>query len=82
MSTITLKINPKVVLQAEKYAKEYHTNLSSLVENYLKSLNPKKETNDFEISSFVKSISEDTSIILKDNELSDEYISFLEKKYQ
>lgn len=54
---LTLSLNKSIIEQAKVYAKSNDISLSRLIESYLKSLTTEKDTNDFEISPFVKSIS-------------------------
>jgi len=80
---LTLKLNDNVIERAKKYASNKKTSLSRLIENYLDSLT-REQNDDFEISPFVKSISSGKSIpVGADYKTArEEYIDFLDKKYQ
>ena len=54
---LTLKLNQEIIEKAKQYASEKKISLSRLIENYLDSLTSNKQTSDFEISPFVKSLS-------------------------
>lgn len=80
-SKLTLKLNESVIERAKKYASDKKTSLSKLIENYLDSLT-RNQTDDFEISPFVKyfhgkSIPLDAEKIQKEN-----YIDYLDQKHQ
>lgn len=80
---LTLKLNEKVIELAKKYASDKKISLSRLIENYLDSLT-RDQNDDFEISPFVKSISDGKSIPadIDDKKVREEYLDFLDKKYQ
>ncbi|MGC4128255.1 MAG: DUF6364 family protein [Bergeyella sp.] len=78
---LTLKLNENVIERAKKYTSNKKLSLSRLVENYLDSLT-REQTDDFEISAFVKSISSGKSIPLDDEKLKKEYHDFLDEKYR
>lgn len=82
-SKLTLKLNESVIERAKKYASEKKMSLSRLIENYLDSIT-REQTDDFEISPFVKSISSGKSIPADLNwkELREDYREYLDKKYQ
>ncbi|RZL40531.1 MAG: hypothetical protein EOO93_31055 [Pedobacter sp.] len=82
-SKLTLKLNESIIERAKQYASKKNLSLSRLIENYLDSLTSEQK-DDFEISPFVKSISSGKSIpsevdYKKERE---EYIDYLEKKYE
>jgi hypothetical protein len=82
-SKLTLKLSERVIERAKRYASNKKTSLSRLIENYLDSLT-RDQNNDFEISPFVKSISNGKSIPanIDDKKAREEYLDFLDKKYQ
>ena len=82
-SKLTLKLNERVIERAKKYASTKKLSLSRLIENYLDSIT-QEQNDDFEISPFVKSISSGKSIPAEaDSKTSkEEYIDYLDKKYQ
>jgi len=79
---LTLKLDEGVIERAKKYASEKQISLSKLIENYLNTITFEDKLNDFEISPFVKSISNGKSI--SDNrdwkEMRKDYLDYLEKK--
>ena len=77
---LTLKLNEDVIERAKKYASDKRMSLSRLIENYLDSLTRKTE-DEFEISSFVKSISSGKSVPA-DFDYKKEYTDYLDSKYQ
>ncbi|WP_099367483.1 DUF6364 family protein [Sphingobacterium sp. 1.A.4] len=82
-SILTLKLNKNVIERAKKYASTNKVSLSKLIENYLDSLT-REQNDDFEISSFVKSISTGKSISNDTDykKIRDDYTEYLDKKYQ
>lgn len=82
-SKLTLKLNEDVIERAKKYASNKKLSLSRLIENYLDSLT-REQTDEFEISPFVKSISTGKSIPADADwkTLREDYIEHLDKKYQ
>lgn len=82
-SKLTLRLSEKVIERAKQYASNKKTSLSRLIENYLDSLT-RDQNNDFEISPFVKSISSGKSIPanIDAKKAREEYLDFLDKKYQ
>ncbi|MBS1550239.1 MAG: hypothetical protein JSS94_10320 [Bacteroidetes bacterium] len=82
-SKLTLKLNESVIVRAKKYASNKNMSLSRLVENYLDSLT-REQTQEFEISPFVKSISTGKSIPLNVDlkKMREDYIDYLEEKYK
>ena len=79
---LTLSMEPEVVYQAKKLAKEKNISLSKLVENYLRSVSKEGtlEPDDFEISEWVK------GMVAVDKPTPDfdhkaEYHKHLEEKY-
>ena len=79
-SKLTLKLNADVIEKAKKYASMKKLSLSRLIENYLDSITHQPE-DDFEISPFVKSISNGKSIPL-DVDYKEAYFDYLDKKHQ
>jgi len=78
---LTLSLNKSIIEQAKLYAKSNDISLSRLIESYLKSLTTEKDTNDLEISPFVKSIS--TGINMPtDIDYKKEYTDHLMQKYK
>ncbi len=82
-SKLTLKLNESVIKRAKKYASHKNTSLSRLIENYLDSLTT-EQTDDFEISPFVKSISSGKSIPADFDEKKwhEERTDFLDEKHK
>lgn len=80
-SKLTLKLNKDVIERAKQYAAEKKISLSRLIESYLQSLTSDTETNEIEISPFVKSISTGVSIP-NDLDYKKEYSDHLMKKYK
>lgn len=80
---LTLKLDESVIERAKKYALNKKISLSKLIEHYLDSLT-NEQNDDFEISPFVKSISSGKSIPanIDYKKSREEYIDFLDKKYQ
>ncbi|HYK77225.1 MAG TPA: DUF6364 family protein [Daejeonella sp.] len=80
---LTLKLNESVIERAKKYASNKKISLSRLIENYLDSLT-REQNDEFEISPFVKSISSGKRIPadVDDRKAREEYLDFLDKKYQ
>ena len=82
-SKLTLKLNGNVIERAKKYAADKKLSLSRLIENYLDSIT-KEDSDDFEISPFVKSISTGKSIPENTDwkELRGDYTDRLDEKYR
>jgi len=80
-SKLTLSLNKSIIEQAKLYAKSNDVSLSRLIESYLKSLTLEKDTNDFDISPFVKSISTGVKIPTDIN-YKKEYTDHLMQKYK
>ena len=80
---LTLKLNEEVIERAKKYAAEKKLSLSRLIENYLDSLTNESKK-DFEISPFVKSISNGKSVpsSIEKTQSRADYTDYLDKKYQ
>ena len=81
-SKLTIKLNENVIKRAKKYASHKNTSLSRLIENYLDTLtNEKKE--DFEISPFVKSISNGIKVSsdFDEKKWREERMDYLDKKH-
>lgn len=80
---LILELNENVIERAKKYASNKKLSLSRLIENYLDSLT-REQSNDFEISPFVKSISSGKSIPndIEYKELKEYYTEYMDKKYQ
>ena len=83
-SKLTLKLDKFVIDKAKDYASSQKRSLSRIIESYLRSLvnkNNPKETDDIEISPFVKSIA--TGVIIPhDFDIKKEYGDHLTQKYQ
>lgn len=79
-SKLTLKLNEKVIERAKHYASSKKLSLSRLIENYLDSLT-NEESEEFEISPFVRSISTGKSIPLDDERAKKDYTDYLDQKY-
>ena len=78
---LTLKLNQRVIEKAKEYASNKKMSLSRIIEAYLQSLTSEKESTEFEISPFVKSIS--TGIeIPNDLDYKKEYTDYLMEKYK
>lgn len=82
-SKLTIKLNENVIERAKKYASNKKLSLSRLIENYLDSLT-KEQEDEFEISPFVKSISNGKKIPadINDKDFRKEIIDDFDKKYQ
>ena|SRR5690554_1846580 len=82
-SKLTINLDEDVIARAKKYASVKNLSLSQLIENYLDSLTL-QQSDDFEISPFVKSISSGNSVELDADwkELRDDYVEYLDKKHQ
>lgn len=80
---LTLKLNESIIERAKQYASKKNLSLSRLIENYLDSLT-REQSDEFEITPFVKSISSGKSIPsdIDYKEMRNDYIDYLEKKYQ
>jgi hypothetical protein len=78
---LTLKLDQKIIDKAKKYASGNKMSLSRLVEAYLQSLTTEKESDDFEISPFIKSISTGKELPI-DLDYKKEYSSYLIEKYK
>ncbi len=78
---LTLKLNQRVIEKAKEYAANKKMSLSRLIEAYLQSLTSEKESSEFEISPFVKSISTGSEIPA-DLDYKKEYSDHLSKKYK
>lgn len=78
---LTLKLDQEVIERAKKYASNQKLSLSKLVEAYLQSLTSKKDTDELEISPFVRSISTGKKIPA-DLDYKKEYSNHLLEKYK
>ncbi len=80
---LTLKLNKDVIERAKQLAAERKVSLSKLVENYLASITGSKK-DEMEISAFVKSISSGIGIPadITDEKAREDYLEYLDKKYQ
>lgn len=78
---LTLKLNQEIIEKAKVYASEKKISLSRVVENYLKSLTSENKEDNFEISSFVKSLSSEIKIDV-DYDYKNDRADYLEKKYK
>lgn len=81
---LTLTLNASVIDRAKKHAKCKKISLSHLIENYLNSITLDEKLDDFEISPFVKSISNGRSLsnIKNWKEIRDDYSIHLEEKFR
>jgi len=77
---LTLSMDEKVIQSAKKYARDNHTSLSKMVENFLAMLASKAKSEE-EISPLVKSLS---GIIKqsKETDYKKQRTQYLEKKYK
>lgn len=82
-SKLTLKLNENVIERAKTYASNKKVSLSRLIENYLDSIT-REQSDDFEISPFVKSISSGKSVPadLDWKTLRNDYMNDLDKKHR
>ncbi len=78
---LTLKLDQEIIEKAKRYASDKKMSLSRIVEFYLQSLATESDTDDFEISPFVKSISTGKSLT-NDLDYKKEYADFLMNKYK
>jgi len=81
---LTLKLDKFVIDKAKDYATSHKRSLSRIIESYLRSLisqDDPKDSNDIQISSFVKSISTGVSIPV-DLEYKKEYSDYLSDKHK
>ena len=79
---LTLKLDQEIIEKAKKYASDKNVSLSKLIENYLQALTSNKEqTNEIEISPFVKSLATGTKIPA-DYDYKKEYSHHLVEKYK
>lgn len=79
---LTLKIDQKIIEKAKKYASDKKLSLSNLIENYLNSLtSDKKNTNEIEISPFIKSLTTGSKIPAN-YDYKQEYSNYLVEKYK
>jgi len=81
---LTLKLDKFVIDKAKDYASTHKRSLSRIIESYLRSLiniNEPKDSDDIEISPFVKSISTGINIPA-DFDYKKEYGDYLTHKYK
>jgi hypothetical protein len=81
---LTLKLDKFVIDKAKNYASTQKRSLSRIIESYLRSLinqNDQKESDDIQISPFVKSMTTGVNIPA-DFEDKKEYGNYLAKKYK
>lgn len=78
---LTLKLNQKIIEKAKEYASDNKVSLSRIVESYLQSLTSEKNTVEFEISPFIRSISTGTKIPV-DLDYKKEYSDYIMQKYK
>ena len=78
---LTLKLDQRIIEKAKDYASNKKMSLSQIVEAYLQSLTSEDYTSEFEISPFVKSISNGTEIP-SDLDYKKEYSDHLIEKYK
>lgn len=81
---LTLKLDENVIERAKKHASAKNISLSRLIENYLDSITKEDKLEEFEITPFVKSISDGkTRANEKDwKEEREEYYKYLDNKYK
>lgn len=82
-SKLTLKLNRQIIEDAKKYAAEHKRSLSRIIEAYLKTLTSQemKETDDIEISPFVKSLKSGVQVPA-DLDYKAEFTNHLKEKHQ
>lgn len=80
-SKLTLKLNQRIIEKAKEYASSKEISLSRIVEAYLQSLISENDNAEFEISSFVKSISTGKGIPAS-LDYKKEYADYLTEKYK
>lgn len=78
---LTLKLNQRVIEKAKKYASNKKMSLSRIIEAYLQALTSENESDEFEISPFVKSIATGVEIPA-DLDYKKEYSDYLMKKHK
>ncbi|MCB9227912.1 MAG: DUF6364 family protein [Chitinophagales bacterium] len=78
---LTLKLNQNVIEKAKKYASNKKMSLSRIIEAYLQALTSENESDEFEISPFVKSIATGVEIPT-DLDYKKEYSDYLMKKHK
>ena len=78
---LTLKLDKQIIENAKKYASNKQMSLSRIVESYLQSLTSEKNSNDIEISPFVKSIATGVKIPI-DVESENAYAEHLLQKHK
>jgi hypothetical protein len=81
---LTLSIDETVIEEAKSYAKEHKKSLSSIIEDYLSKImiaNKIKSIDEIEISPIVSNLSNGNSIA-DDFDYKEDYINYLERKYQ
>ncbi|WP_394776964.1 DUF6364 family protein [Flavobacterium sp.] len=80
---LTLKLDKTVIEKAKIYAAEHQHSLSLLVENYLKAITEKEiSTQDYEISSFVKSFTIGKGEVSNDFDYKKSRQEYLSEKYK
>lgn len=80
---LTLKLDKEVIEKAKEYAAKQKVSLSWLFENYLKAITNKNvNSEEVEISDFVKSISIGKGKISADLDYKKEYYDYIDKKYK
>ena len=77
---LTLKLDDSIINRAKKYASTRKLSLSKLIESYLNAITLNDDS-DFEISPFVKSISNRKSIPI-DLDYKKQYTNYLDQKYK
>lgn len=82
MNTLTIKVEESIIDKATKYAKSKKISLSQLITDYLQTLGEEDAKPQFEISPFVRSISDGGSVPLDIEKDKEDYINYLEKKYK
>ncbi len=79
---LTLSLNNEIIIRAKAYAKENHTSLSQLLENYLSALTRKENAVEEEqISPLVKSLS-GVLRLPEDYDYKNDRTQYLDQKYK
>lgn len=78
---LTLKLNKSIIEQSKIYAAKQNRSLSSVIESLLGAVLINEETNENEITPFVRSMAAEKSLPADDGNL-DEYFEYMLKKHQ
>jgi hypothetical protein len=78
---LTLKFDAEIIADAKKYAASKGQSLSRIIESYLKFLTTKQQTQNVEISPFIKSLTDGVDANIE-RPSEDEYKKYLEDKYK